>query len=359
MNNNEIKKKRGRKPKNYKESEEELKKKNDELNKTPKKRGRKPKIKTNDENSNKFVLPSKRGRKPKEKNYGFNTNYNNNNNNNNINNMFILHLPISFNKIKHLISNEPYSYDPNISIPVAYDPYLSNENFLDNNNNIHNQHIIKNEFNQTEEKKKEININNNQQENIINSNYSTNMLVQFSEYSKKYNVMPDETKYKCFWCLHNFINKVYSLPIKYYNNKFEMFGNFCSPQCVVAYNFNNINDENAYERYSYINFIYNNGYKIYSAPSRESLNYFGGPLSIEQFRTIVDNNYNTNILLPPLISIIPQLEVYKNNINNNEKEFIPLNNDRIEKYKELKLKRTKPIIDHKNTLDHSLKLIYI
>ena len=59
MNNNEIKKKRGRKPKNYKESEEELKKKNDEQNKTPKKRGRKPKIKTNDENSNKFVLPSK------------------------------------------------------------------------------------------------------------------------------------------------------------------------------------------------------------------------------------------------------------------------------------------------------------
>jgi len=353
MNNNEIKKKRGRKPKNYKESEEELKKKNDELNKTPKKRGRKPKIKTNDENSNKFNLPSKRGRKPKEKNYGIYNNYDNNSNNN----MFILHLPISYNKIKHLLGNEPYLYDPNISIPVAYDPYLTNENSLNNNENIYNQHIIKNESNKTEENK-EIIIDNSQQENIINSNYSTNMLVQFSEYSKKYNLMPDETNCKCFWCLHNFINKVYSLPIKYNNNKFEMFGNFCSPQCVVAYNFN-MNDENSYERYSYINYIYNNGYKIYSAPSRESLNCFGGPLSIEQFRLIVDNNYDTNILLPPLISIIPQLEVYKNNINNNEKEFIPLNNERIEKYKELKLKRTKPIIEHKNTLDHSLKLIYI
>lgn len=353
MNNNEIKKKRGRKPKNYKESEEELKKKNDELNKTPKKRGRKPKIKTNDENSNKFNLPSKRGRKPKEKNYGIYNNYDNNSNNN----MFILHLPISYNKIKHLLGNEPYLYDPNISIPVAYDPYLTNENSLNNNENIYNQHIIKNESNKTEENK-EIIIDNSQQENIINSNYSTNMLVQFSEYSKKYNLMPDETNCKCFWCLHNFINKVYSLPIKYNNNKFEMFGNFCSPQCVVSYNFN-MNDENSYERYSYINYIYNNGYKIYSAPSRESLNCFGGPLSIEQFRLIVDNNYDTNILLPPLISIIPQLEVYKNNINNNEKEFIPLNNERIEKYKELKLKRTKPIIEHKNTLDHSLKLIYI
>ena len=355
-NNNEIKKKRGRKPKNYKESEEELKNKNDELNKTPKKRGRKPKIKTNDDNSNKFVLPSKRGRKPKEKNYGILNN--NNNNNNTYNNIFILHLPISYNKIKHLLENEPYLYDPNISIPVAYDPYLTNENSLDNSDNIHNQHIIQNDSN--ENKKKELSYSeNNKVENIINSNYSTDMLVQFNEYSKKYNVMPDETKSKCFWCLHNFVNKVYSLPIKYYNNKFEMFGNFCSPECVVAYNFNNTHDENIYERYSYINYIYNNGYKIYSAPSRESLNCFGGPLSIEQFRSIVDNNYNTNILLPPLISIIPQLEVYKNNINNNEKDFIPLNNERIEKYKELKLKRTKPIIDHKNTLDHSLKLIYI
>ena len=352
--NNENKKKRGRKPKIQKEVEENNKNIEENEIKIPKKRGRKPKIKNETDNVPvKFVLPSKRGRKPKEKNYGVN---NNNENNNENNNMFILHLPISFNKIEYLLEDEPYSYDPNISIPVAYDPYISNENSLDNNVNIHYQPIVNNT---KEENTKNEEIISKVEDDNINSNYSTDMLVQFSEYSKKYNVMPDDTNYKCFWCLHNFINKVYSLPVKYYNDKFEMFGNFCSPQCVVSYNFNEFNDETCYERYSYINYIYNNGYKIHSAPSRESLYCFGGPLSITQFRGIVNNDYNTNILLPPLISIVPQLEVYKNNNNNNEKEFIPLNNERIEKYKELKLKRIKPIIDHKNTLDHSLKLVYI
>jgi len=350
-NNIKIPKKRGRKPR-IKNPEEE------NVVKIPKKRGRKPKIKIeNEQNINKFVLPSKRGRKPKDKIYGVNKNLKNN-----LNDLYILHLPISYQKIKTLLLDEPYSYNPNLELPNAFDPYIKNENLLDNsdleeNNNLH---TLKND-NKDDQLNSDINnkLLNDDNENI-EDNFSTNMLVKFSEYSKKYNKLPDETNNKCFWCLHGFSNEIFGLPLKINNNEFEMYGCFCSPQCVVSFNFQELNDDFSWERYSYINYLYNNtNDKIYPAPSRLVLTMFGGELSIEQFRNITDKKYNANILLPPLISIIPQLEVYKSNFITNNQNYIPLNNDRINKYNELKLKRDKPLIDKKNNLESSLKLVYI
>jgi len=347
-----IPKKRGRKARI--KTQEEL-----EQIKIPKKRGRKPKIKIeNEENVNKFVLPSKRGRKPKEKSY----NLSSNNLVNNIDNLFILHLPLPYDKVKSLLIDEPYSYNPNLDLPIAFDPYTINENLLDSEsiNEDNNLYSFKNSDNNLIETD---NINTkllNENNDNIDDNFSTNMLMKFSEYSKKYKNLPDETTNKCYWCLHGFENKVYGLPLKISDDKFEMYGCFCSPQCVVAFNFNDLDDEFVWERYSYINYLYNNDIteKIYPAPSRLVLTIFGGELSIEQFRNITEKKYNGNILLPPLISIIPQLEVYKSNFSGNNVNSMTFNN-KIDKFNTLKLKRDKPLINKKNNLETTLKLVYI
>ena len=348
-----IPKKRGRKPRiKTKEELEEIK--------IPKKRGRKPKIKIeNEENINKFVLPSKRGRKPKEKSY----NLSSNNLVSNIDNLFILHLPLSYEKIKSLLVDEPYSYNPNLELPNAFDPYTINENILDveSNNEDNNLCTYKNCDSKSLEND---NINTkllNDNNDNIDDNFSTNMLMKFSEYSKKYKNLPDDTTNKCYWCLHGFDNKVFGLPLKITDDNFEMYGCFCSPQCAVAFNFNELDDEYIWERYSYINYLYNNdtNEKIYPAPSRLVLTIFGGELSIEQFRNITEKKYNGNILLPPLISIIPQLEVYKSNFDSNNQNLMTFNNGKIDKLNTLKLKRDKPLINKQNNLETTLKLVYI
>ena len=72
-------------------------------------------------------------------------------------------------------------------------------------------------------------------------------------------------------------------------------------------------------------------FEKYPAPSRLVLTIFGGELSIEQFRNITEKKYNGNILLPPLISIIPQLEVYKSNFSGNNDNSMTFNN-KIDKF---------------------------
>jgi len=337
-NSNKVKipKKRGRKPRIR--TKEEL-----EAQKIPKKRGRKPKIKIDtEENINKFILPSKRGRKPKEKTYSLS-------NKSSLDNLYILHLPISYEKVKYYFNDEPFLYNPNLELPNAFDPYRINENLLTENDILEEDNNLCRFKNDNTSGNENINTklldDNNDN---IDDNFSAKMLLKFSEYSKKYNSLPDDTTNKCYWCLHNFNNKVFGLPLKIVENKFEMYGCFCSPECVTSFNFEELKDEFVWERYSYINYLYNDSdIKIYPAPSRFVLNIFGGELTIEQFRNITEKKYNGNILLPPLISIIPQLEIYK------------INDNTIKNFNTLKLKRDKPLTDKKNNLEESLKLVYI
>ena len=92
----------------------------------------------------------------------------------------------------------------------------------------------------------------------------------------------------CWWCVHNFSNPPFGLPIKYENNKYEVQGCFCSLNCAKAYNIK----ENNY-RMSEINSLIEDfrrdlfgvdSIPVMVAPPRQSLDIFGGYLSIEDFR---------------------------------------------------------------------------
>ena len=361
-----LKKKRGRKPKPKPEVEEI---------KIPKKRGRKPKLKLiTPEEKNKFVLPSKRGRKPKDKTIILDKNLNLDN----ISNV-ILHLPIPASKLEELEDEISFKYKPNLNNPNPYDPNSHTSGASTINKNIDNNCIYelvdqeKNDKNKidkmciNEYEKNNIstdninNINNINKNNINKNNVNENNIsviedkvISYNSYINDYynDNRNDKKNIKCNWCLHDCDDEPVRIPYNTHNEVFNMYGNFCCPECAAAFNFSELNDEYMWERYSLLNYMYNSDNEKYTiAPPRLVLDIFGGPLNIDEYRDIIKTKKKLNIIIPPLCVLKPQIE-----INKTEDIFIPLNVNRVNKYTtDLKLKKS-TLKTKMNTLDSCMNL---
>ena len=194
--------------------------------------------------------------------------------------------------------------------------------------------------------------------NIIINNSVESMLIQFKE-ANKTRYWPDSTSIYCWWCCHPFDGPPCGLPCKCVNDQFNVYGIFCSPECAAAYNFDNNTFNEMWEIYSLLNLLYRKVYndkniKIKLAAPKETLKIFGGSLSIKDFR-MYNTNYSRefNIIKPPMISIIPQQE-FKcvQNLNTSKKNLSISNFSE----KDLRLKRSKPYIGSKNTLEKCMNL---
>jgi hypothetical protein len=393
-----VPKKRGRKPKP--KTEIEL-----QEPKVYKKRGRKPKPKPD------VIIekiPKKRGRKPKE-NYSINPVVYNKTNEEQV----ILHLPLKPNQLNNteIIEHKLLRYNPKIQIPEPYEPELFahplgklegeqlnlelddsvqtnqnininitphmetinndniNENFnipMNNMNNIRNDMNDINDMNDMNDddliekmnkiRENDIDVLSNKKE-IPKNSY---ILLEFRSGNKN-KQWPSKVKISCFWCSYNFDNSPYGIPIKKVGDTFHMFGNFCSSGCCAAYIFNNMSSIDKWESYSLLNMLYSdpmNPIKI--APDRICLRKFGGNLSIDEYRAITNNrNKDYNIILPPMLSIIPSMEEVSIT-STNEPTFVPIDKERIKKADEiLRLKRNKPLPEFKNTLENCMNLRYV
>jgi hypothetical protein len=162
----------------------------------------------------------------------------------------------------------------------------------------------------------------------------------------------------CFWCCHKFHwTPVYS-PISYdaYKNMYTCEGHFCSPECALAYiyNDNRHSDSTKWNRHSLLRFLYSELYKertLSPAPPKTLLRMFGGPLDIEQYReyTMNDNHivlselYPVRLLFPSMNVQAPLRDIRK---------YVSLSTDVVEKASEqLRLKRSKPVNVNIPTLD--------
>jgi hypothetical protein len=188
------------------------------------------------------------------------------------------------------------------------------------------------------------------------------LLKDFEEKNKQ-NEWPISTSICCYWCCHSFKNTPFGIPVKYINGKFFVYGCFCSLECAAAYNNGNKNNmDEMLERYALINlFSRKINYKtvVKPAPQKLNLTMFGGQQTIEEFRKFTSSNKLTNINFPPMMTIVQQLEEINESEINSDYKYIPLDNDRIKKYTdELRLKRSKPVNNYKNTLDHAMNLKY-
>jgi hypothetical protein len=201
------------------------------------------------------------------------------------------------------------------------------------------------------------NFTNNQGSKVIN-------ILQDFEEKNKNNEWPLNTSISCYWCCHRFDNSPFGIPINYVNQRFEVFGCFCSLECATAYNFHETtNVDEMWERYNLINLLsrrLQHGNIVKCAPPRLSLKMFGGHMDIGQFRNFTKKEHKfINVNFPPMTSITQQLEEINDFELNNDLKYIPIDNERINKYKEkIIFKRNKPLIDSTRSLETTMNLKY-
>lgn len=90
----------------------------------------------------------------------------------------------------------------------------------------------------------------------------------------------------CWNCSHNLNQNIYGMPLKYINNIFFTYGDFCSNGCCMRYAYDNYCDSFYYDIKANINLrlkLNNIDTHIELPPSKYSLNIYGGPLSQEEY----------------------------------------------------------------------------
>jgi hypothetical protein len=179
--------------------------------------------------------------------------------------------------------------------------------------------------------------------------------------------LPSETDLACFWCCEKFSGRPCVIPSYISQSVWHVYGNYCTPQCAMAYLLSEILDTHTrWERISLLNRLYNkqvNG-RIYPAPSRESLQRFGGPITPDDFRSICENqNIRVDIHMPPMVSILASMDTkpidfYETPLRNTFTSPHQLSVQRtMDEPVGLKLKRNKPLKDKDSTLDACLQIM--
>ncbi len=186
------------------------------------------------------------------------------------------------------------------------------------------------------------------------------LLTEFEEKNKN-GEWPSSTSVHCYWCCHRFNNAPFGLPIKFANDEFHVVGCFCSLECACAYNFAGKNSvDECLNRYTLVNSLASRlglGRVVKPAPDRLALNIFGGHLCIEEFRAFAASNRHILVNSPPMLTVTQQVEEVNDSDLRSEYRYIPLDSERISRYQEkIRLKRSKPLVNFKNTLDHTMKL---
>lgn len=190
-----------------------------------------------------------------------------------------------------------------------------------------------------------------------------NLLKEFQQKGKNGDGWPASTHIFCYHCCHPFENAPFGLPIKYVDDKFHVSGCFCSLECTMAYNIDSKSSmDEVLERKNMIHMIsHQTGHtnRVKAAPNKLALKCYGGHMTIEEFRVYHKTTKIINVNLPPMITMTQQIEEINENDINRDFKYVPIDVERIEKYKEkIKIKRSKPIIDHTKTLDYSMKLTF-
>jgi hypothetical protein len=147
------------------------------------------------------------------------------------------------------------------------------------------------------------------------------IMIQY-QYCDKTHEWPNATHYHCFWCCHQFDTIPCFIPIALTKNVYKVYGNFCSFNCALSFNFYS-NNVNYCERNLLIQDLY---YKLYGydapqlkfAPAKEVLEMFGGAVNIEDYRKTFTTINNYKLTFPNILFIIPQLMEEKQ-MNNYQK----------------------------------------
>lgn len=167
-------------------------------------------------------------------------------------------------------------------------------------------------------------ISNMQNEGIKECNYIP-LDINLIDNTNGKTIICNKTNIACWWCTYNFDTLPCFIPEKYDDNKYYVFGCFCSCNCAASYNLN-MNDYKVYDRYSLIKRLYGqifgNDINISIVPSREVLEKYGGPMTITEYRkNFSSTSKEYKLVMPSMVPIVPYIEEKskdKYNVNKND-----------------------------------------
>ncbi len=287
----------------------------------------------------------------------------------------IVHLPFKSSEVKFADAGE-LRYDPNP--PTTVEPYGGDESLYFTVNQTATQDNEGWEMSITNvESKKEVPkeepplVTTQVQPVAVGSSVEqfsrTQILACYATERDKTFTPPATTTVRCYWCAQCFPSAPCFLPVKEESGVYTVYGNFCTPQCSLAYLLKEHLDSHVrWERMALLHRLYKplDGKRIYPAPARETLQDFGGPMTIEQFRqTISENKIRVDLHSPPLVSLLATMDTkpidfYDSSMQNSFTGGFSM--DRFKAWSEqggaLRLKRAKPLKDKESTLDACMQI---
>uniref|UniRef100_A0A6C0KYA2 MYM-type domain-containing protein n=1 Tax=viral metagenome TaxID=1070528 RepID=A0A6C0KYA2_9ZZZZ len=161
-----------------------------------------------------------------------------------------------------------------------------------------------------------------------------------------------DKKSACFWCSYDFDNPPIHIPKHFIKNSYSVYGCFCTPECAVAYLMEeSIDSSTKFERYSLMNHIYSKIYEykknIKPAPNPHyMLERFYGPLTIQEYRSLLKTERLFLIVDKPLTRILPEFHEDNDDFIINHK-IIPSNNYQMKKIRDKKPQTKTNIMNEK------------
>ena len=127
---------------------------------------------------------------------------------------------------------------------------------------------------------------------------------------------------KCWNCSYDIQGEIYSYPICYHNNVFQINGNFCSHECSARYIYDEFGDKDFFDKYHLLNFYVNlrkNASGNVRIPySKLRLIDYGGDLTKEEY--LETHNISYDCYTPPCL-YVNNAFYNKEFINMKENEF--------------------------------------
>ena len=182
------------------------------------------------------------------------------------------------------------------------------------------------------------------------------LMVQFKQ-TQETRALPESSTIACFWCAHTFSGQPCIVPEREVHGVYNVYGNFCSPECGVAYLLKEGVDPHVrWERMALLHRIYDRegAGQIFPAPARECLTLFGGPMTIEVFRaTMRAKKVRVDLHMPPMVSILGSIDTKPIDFFDTSTKHTGGVSAVPERSVEegLRLKRSKPLKDKESTLD--------
>ncbi len=281
----------------------------------------------------------------------------------------IAHIPVTTSQVSFESAPDIMQYDPIApDVPKPYDEGTETFSYLEG---IASGAGVGNEEDASVKEELPAPVETTVTKSKLPNHYSEKLMVLFQD-SNRTQTLPTRTDVACFWCCHNFNTPPVAIPSHILDEVWYMYGNFCSPECAVAYLFRakKIDSHMQWERYALLNSLYGADAElplgspqgIRPAPPREVLRMFGGSMDISEYRaTVHEKRLRIDVLTPPMVSIIQTMDTKPIDFYDQNLKNVFIRNDIQHKYhapgaQGLRLRRTKPVKSREATVEWAMKI---